>query len=65
MPWTSWRQAPPGTAALGADLGAGKLDHAAGFFKYLTEILTGIPCASVGASVVSVYGTKFRRPRCA
>jgi len=38
----------------------GSSDHAAGYFKYLTEILLGIPCASVGASVVSVYGAKLK-----
>lgn len=34
----------------------GSSDNAAGFFKYLCEISVGVPCASVGASVVSVYG---------
>lgn len=34
----------------------GSSDNAAGYFKYLTEILLGVPCASIGASVVSVYG---------
>ena len=33
----------------------GSSDHAAGYFKYLVEILLGIPCASVGASSVSIY----------
>lgn len=51
------RLAPPPLVLTSA---RGSSDHAAGFFKYLTEILTGIPCASVGASVVSVYGAKLR-----
>jgi len=34
----------------------GSSDSAAGYFKYLTEILMGVPCSSMGASVVSVYG---------
>lgn len=34
----------------------GSSDNAAGYFKYLCEIVTGVPCASIGASVVSVYG---------
>ena len=34
----------------------GSSDRAAGYFKYLAEILTGVPCSSMGASVVSVYG---------
>ena len=38
----------------------GSSDSAAGYFKYLTEILAGIPCSSVGASVVSVYGAKLQ-----
>lgn len=37
----------------------GSSDHAAGYFKYLCEILLGVPCASVGASVVSVYGARL------
>ena len=38
----------------------GSSDHAAGYFKYLCEILLGVPCASVGASVVSVYGGRLK-----
>ena len=38
----------------------GSSDNAAGYFKYLTEIMLGVPCASVGASVVSVYGGKLK-----
>lgn len=38
----------------------GSSDNAAGYFKYLTEILLGVPCASVGASVVSVYGAQLK-----
>lgn len=38
----------------------GSSDCAAGYFKYLVEILAGIPCSSVGASVVSVYGAKLQ-----
>jgi glutamine---fructose-6-phosphate transaminase (isomerizing) len=37
----------------------GSSDNAAGYFKYLTEIQTGVPCCSMGASVVSVYGAKL------
>lgn len=32
----------------------GSSDHAAGFGKYLVEILTGVPVASIGPSVASV-----------
>lgn len=50
------RQGPPVvlTSARGSS------DHAAGYFKYLCEIVLGVPCASVGASVVSVYGAQLK-----
>ncbi len=38
----------------------GSSDNAAGYFKYLCEITMGVPCASVGASVVSVYGARLK-----
>jgi glucosamine--fructose-6-phosphate aminotransferase (isomerizing) len=38
----------------------GSSDHAAAYFKYLAEIMTGVPCASIGASVVSVYASPLR-----
>jgi glucosamine--fructose-6-phosphate aminotransferase (isomerizing) len=38
----------------------GSSDNAAGYFKYLCEIVTGVPCASIGASVVSVYGGRLQ-----
>ncbi len=47
-------------AARGSHSARGSSDNAAGFFKYLCEITTGVPCASLGASVVSVYGGKLR-----
>ena len=37
----------------------GSSDHAATYFKYLTEITLGLPCCSVGASVVSIYGARL------
>jgi glutamine---fructose-6-phosphate transaminase (isomerizing) len=37
----------------------GSSDHAAGYFKYLSEIVLGVPCCSVGASVASVYQRKL------
>src|SRR5438552_10695814 len=33
----------------------GSSDHAAGYLKYLSEITLGLPCCSLGASVVSIY----------
>jgi glucosamine--fructose-6-phosphate aminotransferase (isomerizing) len=47
------RSSPPPVVLTSA---RGSSDNAAGYFKYLSEILLGVPCASVGASVVSVYG---------
>jgi glutamine---fructose-6-phosphate transaminase (isomerizing) len=38
----------------------GSSDNAAGYLKYLAEILLGTPCASVGASVASLYGAKLK-----
>lgn len=38
----------------------GTSDHAATYLKYLLEIRRGIPLASMGPSVASVYGSKLR-----
>ncbi len=38
----------------------GSSDHAAGYLKYLLEIATGTPVASLGPSVSSVYGARLR-----
>lgn len=38
----------------------GSSDNAAAFFKYLCEILVGVPVASVGPSVASLYGAPLR-----
>lgn len=38
----------------------GSSDHAATYFKYLMELRTGIPVASVGPSIASVYGRKLK-----
>ena len=51
------RLAPPSVVLTSA---RGSSDNAAGYFKYLCEITTGVPCASVGASVVSVYGGRLK-----
>lgn len=40
--------------------GRGTSDHAATFFKYLMETSAGLPVASIGPSVASVYGAKLR-----
>lgn len=51
------RGAPPPVLLTAA---RGSSDHAAFYFKYLAEILLGVPCASIGASVVSVYGAALK-----
>jgi len=38
----------------------GTSDHAATYLKYLMEITVGLPLASVGPSVASVYGSRLR-----
>lgn len=38
----------------------GSSDHAASYFKYLMEIFLGVPCCSVGASVVSIYAAQLK-----
>lgn len=38
----------------------GSSDHAAGYLKYAIELLAGIPVASVGPSIASVYGRALR-----
>lgn len=51
------RHAPPPVVLTCA---RGSSDNAAAYFKYLCEIVMGVPCASVGASVVSVYGGRLK-----
>lgn len=38
----------------------GSSDHAATFLKYAVELLAGVPVASVGPSVVSIYGRELK-----
>lgn len=38
----------------------GSSDHAAGFLKYGVELTAGVPVASVGPSVASIYGATLR-----
>ncbi|KUP91577.1 SIS domain-containing protein [Tritonibacter horizontis] len=38
----------------------GTSDHAATYFKYLMEVVAGLPVASVGPSVASVYGADLQ-----
>lgn len=38
----------------------GSSDHAATYFKYCSELLAGVPVASVGPSVASIYGRPLK-----
>lgn len=41
----------------------GSSDHAATYLKYAIELAAGVPVASIGPSVASVYGAQLRLPR--
>lgn len=38
----------------------GSSDHAATYFKYVVELVAGVPVASVGPSIASIYGRPLR-----
>lgn len=38
----------------------GSSDHASSFLKYAIELLAGVPVASVGPSIVSIYGRELK-----
>jgi glucosamine--fructose-6-phosphate aminotransferase (isomerizing) len=40
----------------------GTSDHACTYFKYAAELLAGLPVASVGPSVASIYKARLRCP---
>jgi glucosamine--fructose-6-phosphate aminotransferase (isomerizing) len=43
----------------------GSSDHAAAFLKYAIELTAGVPVASIGPSIASIYGRPIRLARCA
>ncbi len=43
----------------------GSSDCCALYLKYLAEIVVGIPCASIGPSIATLYGAPLRLPRAA
>ncbi len=53
------RDNPPALVTMAA---RGSSDHAATFFKYLMEVTSGIPVASIGPSVASLYKQRLRLP---
>ena len=46
-----------------ATVARGSSDHACTYFKYAAELLTGLPVASIGPSVASIYGADLRLAR--
>ena len=46
--------------AYAATIARGSSDHAAGFLKYAIELETGLPVASIGPSVASIYQRQMR-----
>ena len=53
------RSMPPAAIVTSA---RGSSDHAATFLKYAVETSLGLPVASVGPSVASIYGSQLRLP---
>ena len=51
------RQTDPGFIATVA---RGSSDHAATYFKYAAELTLGVPVASIGPSIASIYGASLR-----
>lgn len=43
-----------------ATVARGSSDHAATYFKYTAELALGLPVASIGPSIASIYGAKLR-----
>ena len=43
-----------------ATVARGSSDHAAAFLKYAIELTTGVPVASLGPSIASIYGAKLK-----
>jgi glucosamine--fructose-6-phosphate aminotransferase (isomerizing) len=48
-----------------ATIARGSSDHAAAFLKYAIELVAGVPVASIGPSVMSIYGRELRLESCA
>lgn len=43
-----------------ATVARGSSDHAASFLKYATELTAGVPVASLGPSIASIYGARLK-----
>jgi len=51
--------------AVVATIARGSSDHAASFLKYAIELTAGVPVASIGPSIVSIYGRQLKLDRAA
>jgi glucosamine--fructose-6-phosphate aminotransferase (isomerizing) len=51
--------------AVVATIARGSSDHAAAFLKYAIELTVGVPVASLGPSIVSIYGRTLKLDRAA
>src|SRR5262245_33054416 len=43
-----------------ATIARGSSDHCALYLKYLLEIIVGVPCASIGPSIASLYNAHLK-----
>jgi glucosamine--fructose-6-phosphate aminotransferase (isomerizing) len=48
-----------------ATIARGSSDHAAAFLKYSIELVAGVPVASIGPSIMSIYGRELQLGGCA
>jgi glucosamine--fructose-6-phosphate aminotransferase (isomerizing) len=51
--------------AMVVTIARGSSDHAASFLKYAIELVAGVPVASIGPSIMSIYGRELRLGSCA
>ena len=58
----SLRALPP---VMVATIARGSSDHASAFLKYAIELVAGVPVASIGPSIMSIYGRELKLERCA
>ena len=48
-----------------ATIARGSSDHAAAYLKYAIELIAGVPVASIGPSIMSIYGRELQARRAA
>jgi glutamine---fructose-6-phosphate transaminase (isomerizing) len=59
---TALRTSDPVTVAT---IARGSSDHACSYLKYAIELTLGLPVASIGPSIASIYGKQLKLERCA